>query len=173
MKKILYIISIVLGLLGGVALGSCLGEFLVSQSLNLIELIIGCVLIVLAIILEIIMNVVGTKNVKKNRKIEEIEIDITKQTSLDNTIKSILKNNGYIQTPYNDEQVYQKGKGFWSARKYINYYFNNNKLIVEGWVSMGIGNKPNEEFPIDENFFIKGPKSQVQKVMNDITTIAK
>ena len=30
MKKILYIISIVLGLLGGVALGACLGEFLVS-----------------------------------------------------------------------------------------------------------------------------------------------
>lgn len=173
MKKTLYIISVVLGLLGGVALGACLGEYFVSQSLNLIELIVGCVLIVIAIILEIIMNVVGSKNVKKNRKIIDVEIDATQQAQLESTIQSILKNNGYTLIPYNNEHVYKKGQGLWTARKFINYYFDNNKLYIEGWVSIGVGNKPNEEFPIDENFFIKVPKQQVQKVMNDIVAISK
>jgi len=93
-----------------------------------------------------------------------IELESKNNEQLSQIIDNILRSHGYEYTLYkgSDEKVWNQGIGLVKAPKYIKYYFENNKLILEGWI--GTYGKETD---------LKGvigalPKKDVKKVLNEI-----
>ncbi len=93
-----------------------------------------------------------------------IELESKNNEQLSQIIDNILRSHGYEYTLYkgSDEKVWNQGIGLVKAPKYIKYYFENNKLILEGWI--GTYGKETD---------LKGvigalPKKDVKKVLKEI-----
>lgn len=54
--------------------------------------------------------------------------------STDSGIRQILISSGYKEKIIDNEKVWKKGSGFWSAMKLIKIEYGNGSLKVWGWV---------------------------------------
>ena len=158
--KIIYLILSIIG-------GALIGYNLVGNK-NLTLIIIGVVLVVLSIVLDIIdAKFIKHKNVKKNRT--TLYIPYTCENSVvENTIKQNLSENSFELVKYGEEEVYKKGKGFFSAQKMLTYKLDNSKVILDCWISLGMGNNPDIELPLDQKFLAAIPKRQLKKVVDNL-----
>ncbi|MCH5163394.1 MAG: hypothetical protein J1F36_00085 [Clostridiales bacterium] len=101
------------------------------------------------------------KNVKKKRTEFTLWCRCDKAKAQE-IIDNFMREKDYVAIKYGDEDVYKKGSGWWTARKFIKCEIcDNNTMIVEGWISAGIGNKPNTEIDLN-GFYGALPKNAVR-----------
>ncbi len=169
MQKTLNIISTILVLIGAALIGGTLGA-LSSSGLNLPLLISGIVVVVVGFTI-MILALVFVKY-KKNRSSLKVEYVGTKEETIAK-IENFLKQNGFELVQYNDEKVYQSGKGFWVSRKYIKYEITDTELNLEYWIGIGMGSKPGEEMPIDNKFYGLAAKNQVKGYIDTLVALVQ
>ncbi len=165
MNKTLYSICIALAVVGGFLMG--------ASSFQGTLFYVGIAIALFALVLMVISYFTKKKNIRKNRSITMFDVRIEKE-KMEQVIKDFLAKKGFALTDYvNNEQVYRLGSGVWTARKYLAYHYQENKLILESWVSMSSGKGIGEEIPLDNGFFAKVPKNQLKKIIDEFaTTIA-
>lgn len=84
------------------------------------------------------------------------------------TIQRILTARGYHQTTLKSgESVWKKGIGLWSYMKFIKTDYSDNKVLLSGWIQVGIGNLGGEELDLT-GVFGAYPKKQVMKVLQEL-----
>lgn len=161
--KIYKIISILVTFIGGFMLG-----FALIGEINIPLLIVGAVLVIVGLVLAFLDGtVIKHKNVPKNRTKLYIPFDCKKE-EIENIVQNNLSKNKYSLIKYGDEDVYKLGNGIWTARKLIKYNIDDSKVVLECWISMGIGNNPNTELELDEKFVGLLPKRQLKSVVDNI-----
>ena len=102
------------------------------------------------------------KNVKKKRTEFTLWCRCDKAKAQE-IIDNFMREKNYIAIKYGDEDVYKKGSGWWTARKFIKCEIcDNNTMIVEGWISAGIGNKPNIEMDL-KGFYGALPQNTIRR----------
>ena len=84
-----------------------------------------------------------------------------------NMVVSILQSNGYKEISYNGETVWKKGVCLLTAMQYIKIEFEENSLIVSGWVQAGLGSKGGSEMALN-GVVAAVPKKSVMKVIEEI-----
>ncbi|MBR3083228.1 MAG: hypothetical protein IKH03_01460 [Oscillospiraceae bacterium] len=84
------------------------------------------------------------------------------------TIQRILTAHGYHQkTIKSGENVWKKGTGFWSGMKFIKAEYSDNKVLLSGWIQVGIGILGGEEQDLT-GVIGAYPKKQVMKVLQEL-----
>lgn len=162
MNKKTYQLLFIVAIIGGFLMG-------VSQFSGVL-FYIGLVIVLIDLTLMISLYFRKNKKIKKMRTKTFLEIG-DKSEEVDEFLKDYLRKNKFILINYvNDEKVYQLGNGLWTARKYLTYYFEGTKLILESWISMSFGKGISEEIPLDNKFFGKVPKNQLKKIIDEIAT---
>lgn len=63
-----------------------------------------------------------------------IEIEIKNKNQVSHVIEEILNSHKYDPNEKNGEKYWQQGIGISESPKFIRYYFEGNKVILEGWV---------------------------------------
>ncbi len=165
MNKTLYSIYVALAVVGGFLMG--------ASGFHGTLFYVGIAIAAVALVLMVVSFYTKKKNIRKNRSITMFDVRIEKE-KMEQVIKDFLAKKGFALTDYvNNEQVYRLGSGVWTARKYLTYHFQENKLILESWISMSSGKGTGDEMPLDNGFFAKVPKSQLKKIIDELaTTIA-
>ena len=156
MAILLYIIGIILSGIGGFF-------FSFSEETSLIGL--GLIIVGLGVVC--IGMFCGKKNPKKRRSEFRIPLKCSVQEA-NGILNSILPKHKFHMVNYGKEKVLQSGDGFWTARKFLKISFEDEMLVMEAWISAGLGSKPNTEYPLDGKFVAAVPKQQLQKVVNEI-----
>lgn len=87
--------------------------------------------------------------------------------TVDETAKNILLSNGYKEIDYNNESVWKKGTGMMTAMQFIKIEYEENVLLVSGWVQVGMGNVGGNEMALT-GFTASIPKKSVMKVISKI-----
>ena len=169
MQKTLNIISTIIILIGAVLLGATFG-LEPTQGLILPLLISGIEVLVVGIIIAIVSSF--CVKYKKDRSTLKVEYIGTRE-EVTAKIENFLKQNGFELVQYNDEKVYQNGKGFWVSRKYIKYEITDTELNLEYWIGLGVGTKPGEEMPIDNKFFGSAAKNQVKGYVDTLVSLVQ
>lgn len=159
---ILYGIGIVIACFGGVCLGLWVGGLD-----NDVLLIAGAVLVIIGFIITIAGSFLGKKKVKPNRSFFDLPYS-GESAKAEERLKEILTAQGFAPVQYGEETVYKLGSGFWTARKFIRYTVSEDKIVLGAWISIGMGNKPNTEYPLDNRIMGGFPKKQLKKIVEDI-----
>ncbi len=162
---VLYIIGFIICFIGG----GCLGIWF-NQTDNTPLLIIGCIFVAVGLVVAIIGSYLGKKKVDPERTTFEVEY---MGNDAEQIIQKILNDYGFKPFHYADEDVYRLGSGFWTARKLLRYTVLENKIVIVAWVAMGMGSRPNQELPLDDNFFGCIPKKKLRKVVEEVIATIK
>ena len=162
MNKKTYQLIFIIAIIGGFLMG-------VSQFTGTL-FYIGLAIVIVDLSLMAAMYFRKNKKIEKKRTKTFLEIG-DKSEEVDKFLKAYLIANKFTLIDYvNGEKVYQLGNGIWTARKYLTYYFEDSKLILESWISMSAGKGFGEEIPLDDKFFAKVPKNQLKKIIDEIAT---
>ena len=161
----LTIIGIVLMGMGGFCAG--LGE----TTMFLVLFVAGILLIVAACLI----NSLPRKNVKKKRTPYTVEYKCRKER-VEFAIDLFMKENEYTRLRYNDEDVFKKGNGWWTMRRFIKCTINDdNTVLIEGWVSAGVGNAASTEIALT-GFYGAVPKKivigEIEELKNRISNLS-
>lgn len=159
---ILYGIGIFIACIGGVSLGLWVGGLQ-----NNVLLIVGFVLVISGFIIAIAGSFIGKKSVKPNRSFFDLPF-AGEAESAEEKLKEILTAHGFLPVQYGEETVYKLGNGFWTARKFIRYSVFEEKIVLGAWISIGMGNKPNTEYPLDNRLTGSFPKKKLKRIVEDI-----
>lgn len=168
MQKILYYLTILLAMGGGICEGVFLGTA-IRNNLDLKILIIGLALLLASLLLGLItclinFNPQGVQNRSRYNKTISLS-----QEEAEDKINLILEKNKFHLIKYGKEDVYQSGKVIISNRKFLKINYRNNKIVIDGWISLGFKNKPNKEYSLDDNsFFLRGAKVTLLKTIEEI-----
>lgn len=102
-----------------------------------------------------------------------VNIPITQDVNqLHEKIRQILITDGYNETNYkNNEIVWKKGVGFFTAMHFIKLDYQANVLYVSGWICSGIGSFTFGEHALN-GFYGVIPKKSVQGTIDKITAAA-
>lgn len=156
---IVYIIGIVLCVIGG----GCLGWGFSAEDSTL--MIVGGCIAAVGLIVTIFGSMLGKKHVKPNRS----SFDVTYAgEDADLRMQQILAEKGFVQVQYGNEPAYRLGTGFWTARKFLRYTIHEDKIIIVAWISMGMGNRPNVEWQLDDKFVGCLPKKKLRGIVLEI-----
>lgn len=162
---ILYGIGIAIACIGGV----CLGLWVAGMKNDAI-LLTGVFLVAVGFVITIVGSFLGKKKVKPNRSF--FDLPFTQEAvSAEERLREILAAKGFTAVQYGEETVYKLGSGFWTARKFIRYSVFEDKIVLGAWVSIGMGDRPNTELPLDNRFTASLPKKQLKKIVDDIVAI--
>ena len=154
----MHILFLVMYFLGIILMGAG-GFFLGTQDTTLGMVLGGLGL--LFIVAAAFTSSLPRKNVKKKRTEFTLwcRCDRAKAQEI---IENFMREKDYAAVKYGDEEVYKKGSGWWTARKFIKCNIQDNyTMIVEGWISTGIGNQPNIEIDLN-GFYGALPKNSVR-----------
>ncbi len=124
----------------------------IDYNLEIILLMIGLILVIIGMIMR--------KN-KQNRTKFEIKVN---GKNTEEFIISRLNDNGYYLVTENNEEVYKKGVGFWTAIKYIKVeVVALDTINLYGFIRPAFGNEQNLN-----GFVGCVPKKQVSDLINKI-----
>ena len=170
MQKILYIVSILCSVIGGMLFGYSLVDLLFAntKTFTITLLIVAGVFILIAFLFALLSALINFNPKKiQNRTRKNKNFTLT-EDEVREKIKFILANQKFYPVQYGNENVYQNGKGIFATRKFIKIIFNEKKIIVEGWISVGIFSRPNLENNLNPTFFSKRPKQVTLDVMDKV-----
>lgn len=120
------------------------------------------VLFIIAVV-GIVLMVVGLCMKRKvNRTTIKVAYSHIEETN--SKVSKLLKEKGYKSISEHGENVWKCGIGFLTAMKYIKIEFENNTMLVSGWVRVVGGN----EQDLKGAFVCVIPKKQVMDVINEI-----
>ena len=164
-----------------------LGTFLIIVGAILLGVAIAIILVypivALALFLGAILFIVGgflinslpRKNVKKKRTPYTAEFRCSKER-VEFAIDVFMKENEYSRLKYNDEEVFKKGNGWWTMRRFIKCTINDdNTVLIEGWVSAGVGNAASTEIALTGFYGIALKKiliGEIQELKNRISNLS-
>ncbi|MGN0486204.1 MAG: hypothetical protein ACI4GB_03140 [Acutalibacteraceae bacterium] len=98
----------------------------------------------------------------------KIRIEYTRDfDSTQRIISGILVSEGYKEINRNNETVWKKGVGFWTAMQFIKVEYGSDWLDIYGWVQTGLGNIGDGEMALN-GFVAVIPKKSVLKVITKI-----
>lgn len=160
---IFYILGVIFCVIGG----GCLGYWTTSDEHDNMLIILAMVFVVIGLVLSVIGSMLGRKNAKPNRSVVNVPFSCDSYTA-QQTIESLLVQKGFVKSMYGTQEVYRLGSGFWTGRKYTHVILKEDSMDLESWVCMGMGNRPNTEYPLDDKFIACVPKKQLKKAMNEI-----
>ena len=124
---------------------------------------------ILCVIAGILYNSLPRKNVKKHRTPYTAEYKCSKER-VQFAIDMFMKDNDYRLMNYNGEEVYKKGNGWWIARRFIKCTINDdNTVLIEGWISSGVGNAASTEIALT-GFYGAWPKKILIGEIEDLKT---
>ena len=132
-------------------------------------IVAGIVLFIIGMGLVILGSFIGKKNVEKNR----LTIKLVVSPSEENIkkLENFLVEEGYKKIKYGEEDVYKLGNGFLTSRKFLKPQYGTEDIEIEAWISPGMGNRPNTEYPLDNSFSGKIPKNQMFKTIEKLKAL--
>ena len=162
----------ILIIVGAILLGGALGIALVYPIVAL-ALLAGAVLLIVG---GYLINSLPRKNVRKKRTPYTVEYKCSKER-VEFAIDIFMKDNEYTHLKYNDEEVFKKGNGWWTMRRFIKCTINDdNTVLIEGWVSAGVGNAASTEIALT-GFYGAVPKKiligEIEELKNRISHLAE
>ena len=92
------------------------------------------------------------------------------QPLLDQQVREVLIGDDYREIDYNREVVWKKGTGLMTAMHYIKIVYQENTLIISGWVQMGVGSVGGKEHAL-EGFVASIPKKSVLKTIDKLKAV--
>lgn len=101
-----------------------------------------------------------------SRSVFHAPSSLTKQEIFE-IAESILKNDGYKQIEREGEIVWKKGTGAMTAMHFIMLDYNNNELLITGWVQIGIGSAGLSDMDLT-GFLGSIPKKSTYKTIQKI-----
>ena len=151
------------------------GLFIAVAVENFVVLFVLFVCGLLLIIAGILYTNLPRKNVKKRRTPYTVQFHCSKER-VQFAIDVFMKENEYDPLKYNDEEVYKKGNGWWLARRFIKCTINDdNTLLIEGWISSGMGNAASTEVALT-GFYGAWPKKiligEIEELKQRISNLA-
>ena len=158
-------LTFILNIIGVVLFG--IGGFYLGYSFDYVKagIFFGIGLVVLLV--GWLINSIPRKNVKKNRTPYTAEYKCNPER-VQYAIDLFMKEKGYALLKYNDEEVYKKGNGWVTPRKFIKCTINeDNTVLIEGWISNGVGNAASTEMSLTAFY---APR-QKQHIIQEITEL--
>ena len=152
-----------------------IGLFVFVATENAIILLAACGVGLLLVIAGFLYTVLPRKHVKKHRTPYSVEYKCSKER-VQFAIDVFMKENEYEPLKYNGEDVYKKGSGWGLARRFIKCTINDdNTVLIEGWISQGMGSAASTEIALT-GFFAAWPKKiligEIEELKNRISRLA-
>lgn len=92
------------------------------------------------------------------------------QDLIDQHVREVLIGDDYREIDYNREVVWKKGTGLMTAMHYIKLEYQDNTLIISGWVQIGIGSVGGKEHALS-GITASIPKKSVLKTIDRIKAV--
>ena len=151
------------------------GAFIAIATENAIVMLVACIVGLLLVIAGFLYTTLPRKHVKKHRTPYTVEYKCSKER-VQFAIDVFMKENEYDLLKYNDEDVYKKGSGWWLARRFIKCTVNDdNTVLIEGWISQGMGNAASTEIALT-GFYGAWPKKiligEIEELKNRISRLS-
>ena len=142
---------------------------------NGIVFLVLAVVGLLTIIAGFLANTLPRKKVRKHRTAFTTEYKCNPER-VQFAIDLFMKENEYERLQYNDEEVFLKGRGWLLARRFIKCTINDdNTVLIEGWVSSGMGKAASTEEALT-GFYAMAPKKiltgEIQELQARISNLA-
>ncbi|MGN1200786.1 MAG: hypothetical protein ACI4R8_00780 [Candidatus Caccovivens sp.] len=166
MRNIAQLFALGMMLGGAIIVGAC------SENMDITMIVIGIVLLVLGFTFSIVLPAVPAKNVPQNRTKFKIVYDCDSE-SAEKFVQSFLKQKKFKQKVLNNENVFCKGNGFWTARKVLTYKIEDDGIFVDAWIATGIGKAVIQELALNENFYGALPKKQLKRIIEELGVYIK
>lgn len=146
-----------------------LGAFAAIATENAIVMLVALAVGLLLIFAGFLYTVLPRKNVKKHRTPYTVQFKCSKER-VQFAIDMFMQENEYRPLQYNDEYVFKKGSGFWMARRFIKCTVNDdNTVLIEGWISQGLGNSASTEIALT-GFYGAWPKKILIGEIEELST---